>query len=138
MQLIDVGAQEEYSKLQTSFAALGSLVIIPTLVATGATLKEVRKGIGPESRLQFLAYKEFDETALKLSADEAEKQLNKRVIKGMVLDSVDENFGLVRGDTKNFMEWAEFREKQKKVYIRNERYTDDEVTNTFFQQFFSR
>jgi len=134
MQLIDVGAQEEYSKLQTSFAALGSLVVIPTLVSLGATAKELRKS--PYAP-QFLAYKEFDKTALKLSADEAEKQLNKRVIKGMVLDSVDENFGLVRGDTKNFLEWAEFRRKAKdRVTVRGERYTDDEITNAFFQQFF--
>lgn len=134
MQLIDVGVQEEYSAAQTGLAAAGSMVVIPTLVSLGATGKELRKSrFAP----QFLAYKKIDADILKLGADEAEKQLNKRVIKGMVLDSVDENFGLVRGDTKNFLEWADFRRKAKdRVQVRGERYTDDEVTNAFFQQFF--
>ena len=54
----------------------------------------------------------------------------------MVLDSVDENFGLVRGDTQKLFKVGEFRRKAKdRVTVRGERYTDDEITNAFFQQF---
>lgn len=133
-QLIDVGVQEEYEAAQTALAAAGALVVIPTLKTIGASVKEFRKSnIAP----QFLAYKEFDENLLKIGAKEAKKQLDKRVKKQILIDTVDDTFGLIKGDTKDLLAWPEFREKAKeRVAVRGEKYSDDEVTNAFFQYFF--
>ena len=133
-QLIDVGVQKEYSAAQTAIASAGALVVIPTLKTVGASIKEFRKS---EIAPQFLAYKEFDENVLKISLEDAKKALRKRVKKKVLIDSVDENFGLIKGNTKDFLAWPKFREKAKeRVAVRGEKYTDDEVTNAFFQYFF--
>ena len=85
MQLIDVGVQEEYSKMQTGLTALGGMVVIPTLTALGATAREFRKSdLAP----QFLSYKEFDENSLKLGVEEAERLLKERVQKDIIVDAV--------------------------------------------------
>mgnify|MGYP003647212615 FL=1 len=133
-QLIDVGVQKEYEAAQTALAAAGALVVIPALKSIGVSVKEFRKSdIAP----QFLAYKEFDENLLKIGAEEAKKTLRKRVKKKVLIDAVDDNFGLIKGSTKDFLAWPKFREKAKeRVAIRNEKYSDDEVTNAFFQYFF--
>ena len=99
MQLINVGVQEEYSKMQTGLTALGSMVVIPTLTALGATARELRKG---PLKNTFLSYKEFDENSLKLGVDEAERLLKERVQKDIIVDAVDENFGTIKGSTKLF------------------------------------
>ena len=133
-QLIDVGVQKEYSAAQTAIASAGALVVIPALKTVGASIKEFRKS---EIAPQFLAYKEFDENILKISLEDAKKALRKRVKKKVLIDSVDENFGLIKGNTKDFLAWPKFREKAKeRVAVRGEKYTDDEVTNAFFQYFF--
>ena len=133
-QLIDVGVQKEYEAAQTALAAAGALVVIPILKSVGASVKEFRKSnIAP----QFLAYREFDENLLKIGAKEAKKQLDKRVNKQILIDTVDDTFGLIKGDTKKLLAWPEFRAKAKeRVAVRGEKYSDDEVTNAFFQYFF--
>jgi len=133
-QLIDVGVQKEYEAAQTALAAAGALVVIPTLKTIGASIKEYRKS---DIARQFIAYKEFDENLLKIGAKEAKKQLNKRVNKQILIDTIDDTFGLIKGDTKDLLAWPEFRAKAKeRVAVRGEKYSDDEATNAFFQYFF--
>jgi len=132
-QLIDVGVQKEYEAAQTALAAAGALVVIPTLKGVGASVKEFRKSdLAP----QFLAYREFDQNLVKIGFKEAKKELNKRVKKQVLIDTVDESFGLIKGDTRDLLAWPEFRAKaNERVEVRGEKYSDDEVTNAFFQYF---
>jgi hypothetical protein len=132
-QLIDVGVQKEYEAAQTALAAAGSLVVIPTLKGVGASVKEFRKSdLAP----QFLAYREFDQNLVKIGFEQAKKELDKRVKKQVLIDSVDESFGLIKGDTRDLLAWPEFRAKaNERVEVRGEKYSDDEVTNAFFQYF---
>ena len=133
MQLIDVGVQEEYSAAQTALSAAGAMVVIPGLAASGAAIKELRKSpLAP----QFLAYKEFDQNVFKVGLKKAKELLSERVRKDVLIDTVDETFGLIKGDTRKLLSWPEFRAKAKeRVEVRGEKYTDDEVMNGFFQYF---
>lgn len=132
-QLIDVGVQKEYEAAQTALSAAGALIVIPTLKGVGASIKEFRKSdLAP----QFLAYKEFDQNLIKIGAQAAKEELDKRVNKQILIDTIDESFGLIKGDTKDLLAWPDFRAKAKeRVETRGEKYTDDEVTNAFFQYF---
>jgi len=133
MQLMEVNVQDEYSPLQTALSAAGSLVVIPTLTAVGATGKELRKS---QYAPQWLAYKEFDDVMLRLGPDEAEKALEKRVKRNVIVDTVDENFGIVKGETKDFLGWIEFRNKSGQlIEKRGEKYTNTDAVNAFFDYF---
>ena len=145
MQLIDVGVQEEFSKAQTALTAAGAMVVIPTLVAGGATFKEIRKAIGssPEKKglisrnlQQILAYEEFDKNLLKMSVDDAEKLLKKRVKKETVKKYVDRNWGLSEKESRDFLTWHEVKEEaSKNIKIRGEDLFEDETQQAFFRYF---
>jgi hypothetical protein len=93
MQLIDVGVQDEYSKAQTGLTALGAMTVIPTLVALGATAREFRKSdLAP----QWLSYTKFNGDSLRLGSDEAERLLKERVQENLLIDNIDENFGVIK------------------------------------------
>ena len=133
MQLINVDVQEEYSGAQTAFAALGSMAVIPTLTALGATVREFRNS--SLSRV-WLNYSKMEDDVFKLGAEEAEELLKGRVNKNILLDSVDENFGTIKGDTKDFLVWSKLKDvSDKSIKRRNEPYTDSEVLNGFFSYF---
>jgi len=133
MQLINVDVQEEYSGAQTAFAALGSMAVIPTLTALGATAREFRNSsLAPT----WLNYSKMEDDVFKLGAEEAEELLKGRVNKNILLDSVDENFGTIKGDTKDFLVWSNLKDvSDKSIKRRNEPYTDSEVLNGFFSYF---
>ena len=133
MQLINVDVQEEYSGAQTAFAALGSMAVIPTLTALGATAREFRNSsLAPT----WLNYSKMEDDVFKLGAEEAEELLKGRVNKNILLDSVDENFGTIKGDTKDFLVWSKLKDvSDKSIKRRNEPYTDSEVLNGFFSYF---
>ena len=145
MQLIDVGVQEEFSKAQTAITAAGSMVVIPALVAGGATFKEIRKAIGssPEKKglisrnlQQILAYEEFDKNLLKMSVDDAEKLLKKRVKKETIKKYVDRNWGLSQKESRDFLTWHEIKEEaSKNIKIRGEDLFEDETQQAFFRYF---
>ena len=133
MQLMDVGVQDEFNPAQSAITAAGNMLVIPTLVAMGATAKELRKG---PLKNTFLSYRQFDEDFLTLGTSKAEQLLKERVKKSTIIDYVDENFGLIKGDSKNFLEWKVLRDNAKKrVKARGEQYDSNEITNAFFQYF---
>ena len=134
MQLIDVGVQDEYSKAQTGLTALGAMTVIPTLVGLGATAREFRKSdLAP----QWLSYTKFDGDSLRLGSDEAERLLKERVQENLLIDNINENFGVIKGDTKNFLGWNKLVDAAEgRIKQRGERYTDSEVLNAFFTYFF--
>ena len=133
MQLMDVGVQDEFNPAQSAITAAGNMLVIPTLVAMGATAKELRKG---PLKNTFLSYRQFDEDFLTLGTSKAEQLLKERVKKSTIIDYVDENFGLIKGDSKNFLEWKVLRDNAKKrVKARGEQNDSNEITNAFFQYF---
>ena len=143
MQLINVGIQgdesktffENYNKTQGAFVGVGTLFVIPIMVAASASLKELRKG--PLSKT-FLAYKDFDESLLKLTPEKAAENLNVKVKGNIKLDYVDESFGLIKGETKDFLVWEKLKDESKKIISKSgEKYTDTEVTNSFFMYLFN-
>jgi len=133
MQLMDVDVQDEFNPAQSAITAAGNMLVIPTLVAMGATAKELRKG---PLKNTFLSYRQFDEDFLTLGTSKAEQLLKKRVKKSTITNYVDENFGLIKGDRKNFLEWKVLRDNAKKrIKARGEQYDSNEITNAFFQYF---
>ena len=133
-QLIKTNAQEEYSGAQTSLAALGSMFVIPTLAATGASFKELRKG---PFKNTFLRYKELDEKILEVGIDAAEKDLRENVGRDIDISVLDETFGLVEGTTKDFLVWEKLVDKsQDALKSTDQEYTDAKATNAFFSYLF--
>ena len=145
MQLIDVGVQEQFSMAQTALTAAGSMVVIPTLVAGGATFKEIRKAVGSSPKKeglvarnlqQILAYEEFDKNLLKMSVDDAEKLLKKRVKKETIKKYIDRNWGLSQKESRDFLTWHEIKEEaSKNIKIRGEDLFEDETQQAFFRYF---
>ena len=133
-QLMETAVQDEYSIAQTGITALGTLFLMPTLAATSATFKEIRKG---PLKNTFLSYKNFDANLLEVGVDQAERELREQVAEGVDIKFLDENFGLVEGNTKNFFGWDELKkESEKLINQKGQRYTDIEVTNAFFKHLF--
>ena len=132
-QLINVDAQEEYSKAQTALTAAGAMVIIPTLVGMGASIKEFRKS---ELAPQFIAYKEMDKAALELGAEEAKKLLDKRVKKESLIEATDNNFGIITGDSKEFLNWEDIKvQSEQGIEYREEEVINPELLDSFFKRF---
>ena len=134
MQLINVGVQDEYNAAQTALTFAGAMVVIPTLASLGASVKEFRRG---PLKNTFLSYKTFEENFAKLNAQEAENILKASVSenKDSIIKSIDENFGLIKGDTKNFLLWPEIKQKAKNKNIKIGRLSDSEALNAFYQYF---
>ena len=133
MQLMDVGVQEEFSKAQTALTAAGSMIVIPTLVAGGATFKELRKS---KLKNTVFGYEEFDKNLLKMSVDDAEKLLKKRVKKETIKKYIDRNWGLSQKESRDFLTWHEIKEEaSKNIKIRGEDLFEDETQQAFFRYF---
>ena len=133
-QLMETAVQDEYSKAQTGITALGTLFLMPTLAATGAGFKEIRKG---PLKNTFLSYKNFDAKILEVGVDQAEKELKEQVAEGIDVEFLDETFGLVKGNTKDFFGWDKLKDQaENKIVIKRQKYTDNEVTNAFFKHLF--
>lgn len=133
-QLINVGNKEEYSKAETALAAAGSLVIIPILAASGASIKELRKTVLKDT---FLAYKQIDDDLVNLTPAEARKKLDERVNKKTLTDAVDDNFGTIKGDSKEFLNWEDIKvESELGIEFRGEEVIDPKLVGAFFKRFF--
>ena len=132
-QLINVGVQQDYSKLQTSLAAAGSLIIIPTLVGLGASAKELRKSnLAP----QWLAYKEFDADLLKITPEEAKRKLAKRVDKKKLISKTNDNFDAKTSDPKEFLNWEEIKvQAELGIEMRGEEVINPELLDSFLKRF---
>ena len=134
MQLIDTGAQEEYSGAQTAFAALGAMVV-PAVYVSSAGVSGLRKSKYMENT--WLAHKEFDKNLLTLGKGKALKLLKDRVNKKTVIDSVDANFGPLNGDSKQFLNWSKAKAQAKKgIKLRGEKEIDIDLIDSFYRRFF--
>lgn len=134
MQLIDTGAQEEYSGAQTAFAALGAMVV-PAVYVSSAGVSGLRKSKYMENT--WLAHKEFDKNLLTLGKGKALKLLKARVNKKTIIDSVDANFGPLNGDSKQFLNWSKAKAQAKKgIKLRGEKEIDIDLIDSFYRRFF--
>ena len=134
MQLIDTGAQEEYSGAQTAFAALGAMVV-PAVYVSSAGVSGLRKSKYMENT--WLAHKEFDKNLLTLGKGKALKLLKDRVNKKTIIDSVDANFGPLNGDSKQFLNWSKAKAQAKKgIKLRGEKEIDIDLIDSFYRRFF--
>lgn len=132
-QLIDTGAQEEFSKAQTAIAAAGS-ILLPAVVGTGKVVSN--KLMSKETKT---FYDEFETGKFKLTSSAALKiakqRINKKKLfqtvnnnfniqtptqktgtkKGVVsVDAVDAQFGKIKGKTSDFLAWEKIKAKATK------------------------
>ena len=132
LQLIDSGAQKEYSGAQTGLASAGALVGPLLLVGTGA-MKELRKGALKDT---WAGYQEIDQIALALGGDAAKVAADARVSTKSLFNTVDDSFGLIKGDRRDFLGWNEAKAKAGKyIATKKEQLKDQEVVNAFNQYF---
>lgn len=122
MQLIETGAQKEYSKAQTALAAAGGLVI-PALFTASAGVKELR-GLS-----KYFKGTELDPSVMNLSGQAALDQNTKALNRGVIVDHVDSQFGEVKGTSKNWMQWADAKTK-----VRTGLESADELSNNLSNQ----
>lgn len=106
MQLIETGAQEEYSKAQTALAAAGGLVI-PTLMTGAAGVKALR-----DTGKYFQGTK-LDPSILNVSGQQALTQNAQALNRDIIVDHIDSQFGKVEGTSKNWLQWADAKAKAK-------------------------
>lgn len=133
-QLMNVDVQEEYSAAQSAFAAAGSM-IVPSIAVGTNLAKAFRKSSYMENT--WIAHKEFDKNLLTLSKKEAYNELRKRVDKKSIIDSVTDNFGRVKGNSKEFLNWDEAKIDAKTgMLARGEKETDIELIDSFYKRFF--
>ena len=132
MQLIDVGVQEEYSYAQTAINAGAQMLSIPILTGMGATVKELRSSVFKDT---FLGYQKFDTDLLNLGFDEAKKRMKQRMNTNVIVDALDDTFGLIKGDSKDFLVWDKIKERSKKR-IKGQTITPQEQINAFYRYLF--
>ena len=135
MQLIDTGVQKEYSKAQTALAAAGAMVI-PALYFGGLGVKELRKSDALKDT--FIGYKEIDKVALDLGAAAATQASRARALKkqNVLIDYTDNNFGLIKGDPKQFLNWKDVKdESELGIEFRSEETSDINLVDAFYKRF---
>ena len=138
MQLIRTDAQETYSRYQTGFAALGSMVI-PSLVLTKEGVKALRaKGkLTPD----FARYIDLDLTLGKLDPKKAMAHVKAKLNPSMggIFTAVDANFGTIRGSTRpvDFKVWDDAKQDASGILSQlGGKMGDNELTTQFFRRFF--
>ena len=138
MQLIRTDAQETYSKYQTGFAALGSMVL-PSLVLTKEGVKALRaKGkLTPD----FARYIDLDLTLGKLDPKKAMAHVKAKLNPSMggIFTAVDANFGTIRGSTRpvDFKVWDDAKQDASGILSQlGSKMGDNELTTQFFRRFF--
>ena len=138
MQLIRTDAQETYSKYQTGFAALGSMVL-PSLVLTKEGVKALRaKGkLTPD----FARYIDLDLTLGKLDPKKAMAHVKAKLSPSMggIFTAVDANFGTIRGSTRpvDFKVWDDAKQDASGILSQlGGKMGDNELTTQFFRRFF--
>ena len=134
MQLIDVGAQEEYSKAEGALTAAGS-IIFPALAGGSALFKEARKSGFAENTI--LSYKNIDSMIKKFGADEAWERLGQALDKNGLFQSLDEQFGTLSARGKiNFLPWEQAKdEADRLIAAKGEKRRDLAANNAFFKFF---
>ena len=134
MQLIDVGAQEEYSKAEGALTAAGS-IIFPVLAGGSALFKEARKSGFAENTI--LSYKNIDSMIKKFGADEAWERLGQALDKNGLFQSLDEQFGTLSARGKiNFLPWEQAKdEADRLIAAKGEKRRDLAANNAFFKFF---
>ena len=138
MQLIRTDAQEDYSRYQTGFAALGSMVL-PSLVLTKEGIKTLRaKGkLTPD----FARYIDLDLTLGKLDPKKAMAHVKDELSPSMggIFTAVDANFGTIRGSTRpvDFKVWDDAKQEASGILSQlGSKMGDNELTTQFFRRFF--
>jgi hypothetical protein len=134
MQLIDVGAQKEYSKAEGALTAAGS-IIFPVLAGGSALFKEARKSGFAEKTI--LSYKNIDSMIKKHGADEAWKKLGQALDKNGLFQSLDTQFGTLSARGKiNFLPWEQAKdEADRLIASRGEKRRDLAANSAFFKFF---
>ena len=136
--LMTAGTQEEYSIAQGAFAAAGAM-IIPAAVAFGRGVGAVRKKIETtDSNLlkSVAAYNEIDTKVMNLDSAKAKTLIKNKVRTKYLIDTINETFGKVKGDTRKFLGWSEIKAEAKGgITLRKEEYTDDDAMNSFYKYF---
>tara|TARA_R110000796_G_C14566250_1_gene435352 strand:- start:55 stop:3861 length:3807 start_codon:yes stop_codon:yes gene_type:complete len=130
-QLIDAGAQEEYSKAQTAFSAAGAM-FIPAAYAGSAMFSTLRKS--GKMDWAFAGYKQLDDDVFKLGKEEAKKLLDARVDKTGISKKTIANFS---SGNKDLLNWEDAKIVAKEgLTKRNEKVTDIVLTDAFYKRFF--
>jgi len=130
-QLIRTDAQEEYSGAQTALAAAGTMAI-PALLGG-------IKGIGTLRKSDLLkdtvaGYVELDEAMGEQTADEAWKQITRRVDTSSLGEKLRSKFG--PDLTSNLESWEKLKvEAGRVVSEKGEELTDDQLMNVFERYF---
>ena len=135
MQLIDTNVQEDYSKAQTALAAAGAM-IIPALYFGALGVKELRKSDALKDT--FIGYKEIDKVALDLGATAATQASRARTLRNqnVLIDYTDDNFGLIKGDPKQFLNWKDVKdESELGIEFRSEETSDINLVDAFYKRF---
>ena len=134
MQLIDVGAQEDYSKLEGAFSAAGA-IIFPVAYGTSAGIKELRRsGLSEKS---ILSYKSIDEMITKHGPKEAWEKLGQALNKNGLFQSLDSQFGTLSARGKlNFLPWEQAKDEADRLIAnKGAKRRDAAANNAFFKYF---
>ena len=134
MQLIDVGAQEDYSKLEGAFSAAGA-IIFPVAYGTSAGIKELRKsGLSEKS---ILSYRSIDEMITKHGPKEAWEKLGQALNKNGLFQSLDSQFGTLSARGKlNFLPWEQAKDEADRLIAnKGAKRRDAAANNAFFKYF---
>jgi hypothetical protein len=134
MQLIDVGAQEEYSKAEGALTALGSM-IFPVLAGGSTLFKEARKSGFAENTI--LSYQNIDKMIKKYTPQEAWEKLGQALDKNGLFKHLDSQFGILKVKGKiNFLPWEEAKNKAGRLIAEpGKRKRDPEAHVAFFRYF---
>ena len=134
MQLIEVGAQDEYSKAEGALTAAGSM-LFPVVAGGSALFKEARKS--PFAQNTILSYQNIDKMIKKYGPDEAWKKLGQALDKNGLFQSLDDQFGVLSARGKiNFLPWEQAKdEADRLIASRGEKRRDLAVTNAFSKFF---
>jgi len=134
MQLIEVGAQDEYSKAEGALTAAGSM-LFPVVAGGSALFKEARKS--PFAKNTILSYQNIDKMIKNHGPDEAWKKLGQALDKNGLFQSLDEQFGTLSARGKiNFLPWEQAKdEADRLIASRGEKRRDLAATNAFSKFF---
>lgn len=134
MQLIEVGAQEEYSKAEAALTAAGAMVF-PVLAGGSTLIKEARKsGV---ARNTIFSYQNIDKMIKKHTPKKAWEKIGQALNKNGLFKSLDDQFGMLTAKGKiNFLPWEESKEDAARLIAEKGAQRRDFGANSAFMKFF--
>ena len=136
MQLVNTGAQEEYSGNQTAIAAAATMAI-PALIGVSQGAGYLRRNLRQGSLLdRYFGTAEMEYLTRTMDETQAWEAVTQRVDRSQLIDYADEHFGRLQGDPSRFLDWVGAKQVAGEIVSESGERVNDGQLLIMFERYF--